>query len=286
MKYLKSFKIFEKTTLINIGVPYDVMQTIQRNYTISDNAKWTELKYKKEIKLLLSKKENNLIISISNNKILVVYYFDNKYFMENYDLIENDDFGNIRWERIYRVETTITEILNNINKDFKSYKLTSGEWSTDFATERKLKRETKKFDKTTEQFKKDFAKNFTKIVKRLYGRRSNMVSDTIIDYLKNVSDDSSESKIREILFMNVDKAKEVEYFRKRGAEKDPYKLYSDRVKADSLTIFDDYILLFEDYYSNKYKEFLNIPEMIDRWSRDKVMTAFMVYLYNGILMEL
>lgn len=285
MKYLKTYKLFEKTTLLNIGVPYNVMQTIQRNYALSDNSKWSTIKNKTDIRKEL-KKTKSLIISVCENKILIFYSFSNDLFIETFEYIINDDFGDSRWERISRIKTDIKDVIDNVDKKCKMYLLDKGEWSNDFSNVRKMNKEDKKFDEVTNNFKKDFAKKFTRIVKKLYGRRSNMVSDTIIDYLKDVNDDTSENKIREILFLNVDKAKEVEYYRNKNKQKDPFKLYSDAVRADSLTIFDDYLITFEDYYSNKEKEYLNLPIMIERWGRDKIMTAFMVYLYNGRLLEL
>ena len=113
-----------------------------------------------------------------------------------------------------------------------------------------------------------------------------MVSNVIIDYLKDVNKDASEQKIREILFLNVDKAKEVEEYRRKANEKDPYNLYSDIVKANSLTIFDEYLIKFEDEYSDKYREYLNLPLMIEKFGRDKIMTAFMIYLYSNKIINL
>jgi len=39
MKFLQTYKLFEKTTLINLGVPFIVMKQIQRDYSFSDNSK-------------------------------------------------------------------------------------------------------------------------------------------------------------------------------------------------------------------------------------------------------
>ena len=38
--------------------------------------------------------------------------------------------------------------------------------------------------------------------------------------------------------------------------------------------------------SDKYKEYLNIPLMIERWSREKIFTAFAYYLYTKKTIEL
>ena len=82
MKFLLTYKLFEKTSLIGIGVPYSVMQSIQRNYTISDDAQWKNLKYKKDINLALHKIKNNLIISVCSNKLFVLFSFNKEYYIE------------------------------------------------------------------------------------------------------------------------------------------------------------------------------------------------------------
>jgi len=286
MKFLLSYKLFEKTSLINIGVPYSIMQNIQKNFTISDDAQWRLLKYKKNIAPVLRKSRNKLIISICTDKILIVFSYNNEYYVETHILIENDDFGNQKWQRQYRIKTTLTDVLKNIKRGCKSYELVSGEWSHEFYNIRKIKKEEINFENVTNSFKIDFAKNFTKIVKRLYGKKANIVTDIIINHLKNVKDNISEEKIREILFINVNRAKEIDGLKNKQKEKDPYKLYNNIVMENSLTIFNEYLIKFEEEYSNKYKEYLNIPIMIEKWSKEKIFTAFLYYIYSNKLINL
>jgi hypothetical protein len=286
MKFLLSYKIFEKTSLIGIGVPYSVMQSLQKNYALSDDAQWKSLKYKKDIISAIQKPKNNLIISIYNNKLFVIYSFNKELFLETYILTEKDDFGNEQWERISRIKDTITNISKKIEKGNKSYELISGNWANEFSSKRKIKKEESDFEQITNEFKKDFAENFTKIVKQLYGRKANVISNIIVDHLKNTKKNLTDDQIRNILFLNVDRAKEVDTFKKKQKEKDPYHLYNQIVRSDSLTIFNEYLIKFENEYSDKYGEYLNIPIMIEKFTRDKVMTAFMIYLYINKLIEL
>jgi len=237
MKFLLNYKIFEKTSLLNIGVPFSVMQIIQKNYAISDNAQWKPLKYKKDINPILNKNKNNLIITICNNNLFVSFSYDKEYYIETYEQTIKDDFGNEGWQRIDRIKTTLSDLFKQIKKRCKSFVLVSGDWSYEFSNIRKLKNEEKDFKYTTNIFKQDFIKNYTKIYKKLYGKDSDIITNNI-------------------------------------------------VKSNSLTIFDKYLIEFEGDYSDKYKEYLNIPIMIERWSRDKIMTAFMVYLYTKKLIEL
>ncbi len=286
MKFLLSYKLFEKTSLINIGVPYQVMQSIQKDYAISDDAQWKKLRYKKDVTTSLHKPKDTLIISICENEILILFSYNKEYFIENYIITENDDFGNIKWMRSNRIKTSLTDCLKKIERKCKSYELISGNWHHEFRKVRKIKKEESNFENITNKFKQDFAKNFTNIVKRLYGKKSNIITDIIINHLKNVKEGITDEQIREILFLNVERAKEVDIFKNKQKEKDPYHLYNEIIRANSLTIFNEYLIKFENDYSDKYKEYLNIPIMIEKWGRDKIMTVFMIYLYLEKIIDL
>jgi len=286
MKFILSFKLFEKTSLLEIGVPYSVMKSIQKNYAISDDAQWKNLTYKKDAVSALRRSKNTLIISIHQDKLFILFSYDRKYYVETYLLTEKDDFGNEQWKRVERIQSTFTEITKKIERGYKNYQLISGNWLHEFSGTRKLKKEEENFEDITNTFKKEFAENFTRIVKKMYGRKSNIITNIIVNHLKNVKRGLTDQQISDILYLNVDRAKDIDKLKKKQKETDPYKLYSDIVKADSLTIFNEYLIKFEDEYSNKYKEYLNIPIMIDKWSREKIMTAFMYYLYTNKLMEL
>ena len=281
-----SFKIFEKTSLTNIGVPYLVMKGIQRDYSISSDAQWKKLRYKKDITLVLHKNDNNLIIAVCEKIINIIFSYNKEYYIEKYELIESDDFGHEKWERVDRVKTTKTDVVKRTQKGCQLYQLMKGNWFPEYSNVRKINKEQRDFEEVTNEFKIEFAKNFTKIIKRIYGKKSVMVTDIIIDYLKDVNKDESEQSLREILFLNVQNAKDVVNYRRKSKETDPYKLYDKNIKADSLTIFDEYILKFEQGYSDKYKEYLNLSEMIERWSRDKISTAFSIFLFCGKIIDL
>jgi len=286
MKFLLSYKLFEKTSLIGIGVPYSVMQSIQKNYAISDNAQWKNLKYKKDIIQSLNKPQNTLIISIFKNKLFVLFSYDNEYYIETYILAGKDDFGDEQWQRVDRIQTELDDVVKTVERGCKSYELISGNWSHEFSRKRRIKKQQADFEEVTNNFKKDFAENFTKIVKRMYGKKATVITDIIINHLKNVKKNLTSDQIRDILFSNVERTKEIDVLKNKQTEKDPYKLYNDIIMENSLTIFDEYILSFENDYSEKYKEYLNIPIMIDKYGRDKIMTSFCYFLWSKKLMNL
>lgn len=286
MKHIQSFKIYEKTSLLNIGVPYSVMKNLQINYEISEDAQWKALKYKKDILSLLKKNTDNLIISICRNKLFVIFSKYKNYFLETFELIDKDDFGIEDWKKIDRIQGTIDEVVEKIGRGCKYYQLISGNWKEEYSSIRKLKKSESEFDETTINFKKYFSDNFTKVVKRMYGRKAELVTNIIINHLKNTTTDLSNDQIRDILFKNVDRVKEVDNLNKKAKEKDPFNLQSKYLMSNSLSIFDEYLVTFEDEISDKYKEYLNIPIMIEKFGLDKVTTSFCYYLYTKRLINL
>lgn len=282
---ITKFKIFEKTTLINLGVPLQIMPKIQKDFALSDDAQWKILNYKKDINLILHSQKDILILSVCKNSIFVIFSYNNLYYIETYTLINNDDFGNKQWQNSREV-TTITEILQKIGRNCKSYQLISGSWSPEISKKRKIKKEDTDFVDITNNFKRNFAENFTRIVKKLYRNKANIITDIIINHLKNVKNNLTDQQIRDILFLNVERAKETDILKNKQKEKDPYKLYNEFIKANSLTIFDEHLLNFENDYSEKYREYLNVPIMIEKFGLDKVNTAFMYFLYSNKLMKL
>ena len=201
------------------------MQIIQKDFEISDNAKWEKL-YKKDVESKLNSR-NNLLVTVCKTKLYVTYSYDDDYYIETYNLTSEDDFGDSQWQKIGRYKASMTEALKSIERGCKTYILVSGNWSNEFSSVRKINKEQNNFIDITDNFKEEFLKKF----------------------------------------------------------KSKY-LYDNSIKADSLTIFDKYLAEFEDVYSDKYKEYLNLPIMIERWTREKIMTAFLIYIYSNKLINL
>jgi hypothetical protein len=258
-KFLDTYKIFEKTSLLKIGVPFSVMKVIQKEYAISSNAEWKKLKYKKEISLLLDK--DGLIVSICKTNVYIIFSHNGQLYLEIFKLLSADGFGEDEWKKIKRIKATLDEINYILPRGCTYYYLTSGDWSHEFYNVRKINKEDKKFTDITNDFKKGFASNFIGIIKRMYGGKYDIIAKIVVKHLKDVNLNLKEDEIKNILYNNV-------------------------IKDNSLTIFDEYLLSFEDEYSDKYGEYLTIPSMINIWSRDKIMTAFMYYLHTKKLMEL
>jgi len=120
----------------------------------------------------------------------------------------------------------------------------------------------------------------------LFNKHANLIQRLIIKNLISQNKDVSPEEAKEILSLNIDKAKQSDFYRKRGEEKDPYKLQLQYIRDNSLTIFNEFLITFEDKMTERYGEYLNVSELCKKYGREKIMTAFMYYLWSGSLMNL
>ena len=54
---------------------------------------------------------------------------------------------------------------------------------------------------------------------------------------------------------------------------------------NSLTILDEFITQFEEAYSEFFGERLDIQELSKHFTREKIMTSFMYFIYTGKLLD-
>jgi len=285
MKHLLKLKLFEKSSLTYLGVPNDVMVDIQKQFALPDDVQWQELTYKKDLRTEL-RKGDNLFVTISENNINVIFLVKNELYIDVYNFYQEDDMGDEYWDKDDRIQSTITDINKMIPRNAKIYKLLSNNWSYEGRAKRRLKTSSIEFDDFTVKFKKEFADNFTRIIKKLYSKHSEVIQKLIIRTLITQSKDISHEEAKEILSLNIDKAKQSDFYRKQSQDKDPFKLQLNYIRDNSLTIFNEFLIIFEDKMTEKYGEYLNIPELCKKYGRDKIMTAFAYYLYSGKIMEL
>lgn len=288
MQHLLSYKLFERSSLTYLGISKEVMQDIQKQLALSDNATWKELKYKKDLKSELQKDNDDIFVIISKdeNNVIVIFSINKYYYIDNYKFYNSDDMGDGYWDKEERYQSTITDINKYVQRGSKIYKLSSGNWTYNNRKKRILIKNQKEFIEFTNKFKYEFAINFTKIVKKLYKNNSDIIQKIIIKNLINTNKNIEPEQAKKLLTSNIDRAKQADYYTKRSEEKDPFKLQLQYIRDNSLTIFNEYLISFEDEISKKYNEYLNVPELCKMYSREKIMTAFMYYLYSGKIMEL
>jgi len=283
MKYLKTYNIFEKSTLTALGVPTEVMRKIEYNYEISKDARWNRLNLKKELKEELKKDEVALFIEISIDYIkVIVNLTDDEYYIQYF---KYNDKGWGEYEVRQREQKTRTQLLIGVNSKHLIYKL-DGEFKLKPKAERKLKKEMTEFDNTTTEFKFHMLNNFNKIVRKIYGKRYNIVMQKIANNLANVKAGSSAEEILQFLKDNKKLAQVAKEYEDAKNDDDLLQLKRLEKKYNSLPILDEYLLNFEDGYSNKYDNRLNISDLINDFGRMKIETAFLYYLFTGNLKEL
>lgn len=183
MKYLKTYNLFEKSSLTALGIPNDVMRNIQYNYELKDDAEWEKIGYKKDFKEELKKNEKSLFLEIAQDYIRVIVNITN----DDY-VIQNFEYDDRNWGSYYAAERehiTRTQLLIGVDPKNLIYKLVGQVFHERPKVQRMVQKEVKDLDQVTNEFKFYMLYNFNKIIKRIYGRRFDEVMKKIA---KNIAD--------------------------------------------------------------------------------------------------
>lgn len=251
--------LLEKSSLTALGVPNEVMKSIQSDLAIPSDAKWNRIRLKKDIINIIDN-EKTLIIQIGLDAIDVLVSYgeqqNKQYFIDSYVLEEDTDWGG-GYNKLPRKNVSKNQFLITIEPKKMLYHL-QDDFSIKKEHHRKILKKEKSFDEFTNNFKKDFLKNFDSILRRIVGQNFKDAKDDVLDKARKIEIENK------MMISGLD---------------NPLK------GANSLTILDEMIYQFEDEYSNYFDERLDIQEMSELFTRDKVMTAFMYFIYVGRIMN-
>lgn len=289
MKYIQTYKIFEASSLTKIGVPREVMQQIQRDYEIPVDAKWERIPTKDEIKNIL-KEDRCLIIEMAKSFISVITNNNSVYTTE---IFTYDDNGWGSYEKKDRRVNSFTQTFNSISSKNLLWYLVDNRFEVQAQPIRREKREQMKFDTDTFDFKIKIVQNFNRLLKKMYGAKHDKISDTIYQKISSVpmkmnqiSGKDWEKELFDLIDSNEKLKKLADQYKKMRDENDILGLEKLEKQYNSLTIFDEYLIEFEVMYSEEFNAHLTIRELINGFGLDKIMTAFMYYLYTGKKMSL
>ena len=283
MKYLQTYNIFEKSTLTTLGVPNEVMKNIQYNYEIGQDVKWNKLNYKKELKEELKKDEISLFLELSKKYIKVIVNLGNDIYYIQY--FKYDDSGWGGYEIRDREEKTRTQLLIGVNPKHEIYKMT-GDFQHKPKVERRIQKELREFDKVTNDFKFGILHNFNSIIKRIYGKRYDIVMKKIAKGISEISEDATPDEILDFLKDGKKMAEKAKEYETAKNNEDLLKIKNLEKKYNSLPAIDEYLFIFEEEYSEKYNTRLNITDLINDFGRMKIETSFMYYLFTGRINDL
>ena len=269
--------ILEKSSLTSLGINDFIMKNIQKDFALQDDAKWFTTDRKTEAKNYLNQDKNCILIQLSTNstKLLVKYLKNDKYIYFVDEYIEFEGEWSSDWKKMKRVFLTKTELIDKIQSHSIYYLLKDGFFTDVILKDRILIKDEIKYNEFYDNFKKDVINNFNSIVKRIWKSKSEEIKKQII---KNLEEDIDSKE-------NIELSKKYDYYKKLQSLEDPYSLKSLQQRDDSLNVIDKKILEFEEDYSKFFKEFLNIKELCDYFTRDKVMNIFFYYLYSGKIFE-
>jgi len=247
--------LLEKSSLTNLGVPREVMQPIQRDFAIPADATWDRITLKRDVDTLFRKGDKELLLQISIDYIKVFVSQNGKYFVDTY-VMKDSGWGG-EYEKLERENVSITQLLYQIEPRTLLYNLKS-DFSTQKQGKRKLIKKEKEFESFTNKFKEDFLKDFNSILKRIVG-----------------------SKYKDAKKEIQDKAKQIEMENQMMIS----GLDDSLAGPNSMTILDNFISEFEEAYSDFFGEYLDIQELSQHFTREKIMTSFMFFIYTGRLLE-
>jgi hypothetical protein len=168
------------------------------------------------------------------------------------------------------------------------YILNKGTFETKPRKERVVQKRLQELDVFTLNFKLDVVQRMNNILKFTYGgKKQKMIKQVIknIDTMKGI--DFWKDSLA-LIKDNMKIRKMIDYYdtlkTKKETLSDVLNNWSEQL--NSLSALDQYIIEMEDGYSEMYDEFYNIEKLCKDFSRDKIITAFIFYLFTGRYMKL
>lgn len=283
MKHIQTYNIFEKSSLTQLGIDNDVMKYIQYNYELSADAQWNKIGLKKDLITELKKNEIALFLELSGKDVKVIVNLGNDEYTEQRFYYQVKGWGS--YDIRERKDITRTQMLFGVDPKSLIYKLV-GSFEPTPKVKNKIKKELKSFDDITNEFKFYMLYNFNKIVQKLYGKRYDIVMKTIANNIANFNPNASPEEVLNFLNDNKKMAQKAREYEDAKKDEDILRLQSLQQKYNSLTAIDEYLIMFEEGYSEKFFHRVTIKELIDTFGRMKVETAFMYFLYTGKLKDL
>lgn len=284
MKYLKTYNIFEKSSLTALGIPNEVMRNIQYNYELKPDAEWEKIGFKKDLQKELKKNEKSLFLEISVKYIKVIVNLGNDEYFTQYFNYDDTGWGSYVIED--RELKTRTQLLIGVDPKNLIYKLEGQIFQERPKAQRLVQKDVRELDETTNEFKFYVMENFNRILQRIYGRRFDEVMKKIASNIANIKPGSTADEIYQFLKDNKKLAEKAKEYEQAKNEEDMLRIKNLEQKYNSLPVIDEYLLKFEVDYSEKFGTRLNVKNLIDTFGKMMIETAFMFYLYTGRLMNI
>ena len=256
---LQESLILEKSSLTALGVPREVMQPIQRDLALSPAAEWEKMNHKKDIIDYLRKGDKNLFIQVAIDGIKIFGSYPSikgvTYFIDYY-IYKDDDWAG-EFQKHKREYKTLTQLAIDIEPRTNIYRL-KGDFEINKQPKRKMIKKEKSFIEFSERFKTDFLQQFDKILKRITGTNFKKAKEKITDKAKKIAVENN------LLIKSLD---------------NPLN------GPNGLSILDEFLYKFEDTYSEYFDERIDIQELANYFTYEKIMTMFMYFIYTGKILN-
>lgn len=290
MNYLLSYQVFEASSLSKLGVPKEVMQILQRRYQFPVTAQWERIPEKTEVSRILETDSTALIIEMTTTYIRVIRSEGKQWRVETFN------YEDANWGSYVQAEPQIGSlhtILKTISPQSLLWALRQGEYEPRTLTQRQDQEHRAEFDYLTFEFKLKILQNFNAILRRLYGAKAQTVTqkilhnvETLPEHLDKLKGSNWEQEIVHLINDNAALKKVADQYQRLREEQDSLGLEKLERQYNSLTIFDEYLLQFEVLYSEHFDTYLSLRDLIADFGEEKILTAFMYFLYTGKEMPL
>jgi hypothetical protein len=244
--------LLEKSSLSALGIPNNVMQSIQSDFALSPDANWERIRLKRDCIEILTIGRRELLIQIATDGIKVFAVVDKEHFIDRYLPTEEGEWGE-NFKKTKREYISLNQISLEIEPRALIYHLI-GDFSDKRKPQRNIIKKETEFTEFTEQFKKDFIYNFNSVLKRIVGSNYKDAKDEILVKAKQIEKENN------MIITGLENPLE---------------------GGNGLTILDDFLMQFENAYSEFFGEHTDIYELSKIFTRDKIMLSFMLYIYTG-----
>lgn len=282
MKNYNNF-LLERSSLTKLGISTGIMQDIQKEYSLPSDAGWIKINRKKDLIEELKKDEKALYIHICLDYLQVIVNNHKTYFQQEFKFLDQN-WGD--YEIHEREYTSMTQVTYGVIAKHPIYKMIGDNFEIKPKKERTLQKEIGEFETTTNDFKVHILENFNNLVKQIYGRRYEEVMRKIALNLQGVKPGISADELLKFLTDNKKMAEMAKEYEMAKEEDDMLKIKNLEQKYNSLSALDEYLINFEEAYSDKYDFRLNIQDLINEFGWMKIETAFMYYLFSGKIKDL
>lgn len=270
-------KLFEEASSLTIlGVPTQVMKWIQQDFALNPNSRWERVLREADLRVAL--RGDGIVLGVGPREVITVMPCRK----EGRRRIETESYflnGGV-WSRGGRHRTTLIATLRRID-GLTVYSMSDGSYSEEDLIGRGTLKRMAQLEEIDRTFGEEVVRTFGSVVRRIYGRRAEDVARRIVDRVR-----TADGSLEVALGRSLELARRADDYHRRSADPDPMGLRDPRARENSLTALAEHVVHFEEAYSARYGDHLTVADLCREHPRERIVTAFVLFLYTGRIIEL